>query len=137
MPSPADESDEAADAQGRAAASPIPPSDRPEVPWVADVVAVEDGAAINVAVGLAVLAGIAAGDAICISATGERYSGSDHSAAAELLSRVDAKLGKRLRQLIDLKPGSHYGDTLLSAQDRIVALRAAATLVAAAMERVP
>jgi len=104
---------------------------------VADVVAVEDGAAINVAVGLAVLAGIAAGDAICISATGERYSGSDHSAAAELLSRVDAKLGKRLRQLIDLKPGSHYGDRLLSAQDRSIALRAAAALVAAALERVP
>ncbi len=104
---------------------------------VADVVAIEDGAAINVAVGLAVLAGIAAGDAICISATGERYSGSDHSAAAELLSRVDAKLGKRLRQLIDLKPGGHYGDRLLDAQDCSIALRADATLVAAALERVP
>jgi len=104
---------------------------------VADVVAVEDGAAINVAVGLAVLAGIAAGDAICIAAIGERYSGSDHSAAAGLLSRVDAALGKQLRRIVDLKPGSHYGDRLLRTQDRTIALRAAALLVDAARERVP
>lgn len=103
----------------------------------ADMVAVEDGAAVNVCVGLAVLAGIAAGDAICIAAMGERYSGQDHAAAAELLSRVDATLGKRLRQLADLKPGSHYGDALLGGQDRRNALRSAGVLVQAAVDRVP
>lgn len=104
---------------------------------VADVVAVEDGAAVNVCVGLTVLAGIAAGDAICIAAKGERYSGQDHAAAAELLAQVDATLGKRLRQLADLKPGSHCGDALLSGEDRRNALRSAGVLVQAAAERAP
>lgn len=73
---------------------------------VAELIATEDGTAINVAVGLAVLAGIAAADSICIAATGERYSGQDHAAAAELLGRVDRNLGRRLRDLVDLKPAS-------------------------------
>ncbi len=102
---------------------------------VADLVATEDGTAINVCVGLAVLAGIAAGDAICISATGERYAGQDHMAAAELLERVDSALGSRLRQLVELKPGSHYGEQLLDADDRKTALRATQALVRAATER--
>lgn len=43
---------------------------------IADLAAVEEGAgANNVVVGIAVLAGIAASDAICISATGSRYAG--------------------------------------------------------------
>ncbi len=104
---------------------------------VADVVATEDGAAINICIGLAVLAGIAASDAICIAAIGERYSGHDHAGAADLISRVDASLGRRLRQLVDLKPGSHYGDALLSTADRKNALRSAQILVEAAAERAP
>jgi hypothetical protein len=104
---------------------------------VAEVVAAEDGAALNVCVGLAVLAGIAAGDAICVAATGERYSGQDHAAAADLLTRVDSSLGKRLRQLVGLKPASHYGETLLSVDDRKTALRSAQVLVRAAAERAP
>jgi hypothetical protein len=104
---------------------------------VAQLVATEDGAAINVCVGLSVLAGVAAGDAISIAAIGERYSGHDHAAAAELLGRVDAALGRRLRQLVDLKAGSHYGDALLAAEDRKSALRAASLLVRAAGERAP
>lgn len=104
---------------------------------VADLVADEDGAAVNVCVGLAVLAGIAAGDAICIAATGERYAGQEHAAAAELLERVDAALGRRLRQLVGLKPGSHYGEHLLGNDDRKAALRAAHTLVQAATDRLP
>lgn len=58
-----------------------------------------------------------------------------HMAAAELLERVDASLGKRLRQLVGLKPGSHYGEQLLGIDDRKTALRAAETLVRAATER--
>lgn len=102
---------------------------------VADVIASEDGTAVNVCVGLAVLAGIAAADAVCLIAIGARYSGSDHSAAADLMDTVDAALGKRLRQLVSLKPGSHYGNTLLTAEDRKTALRAATALVEAATLR--
>lgn len=103
---------------------------------VAELIAAEDGTAINVCVGLAVLAGIAAGDAICLQAVAEHYAGSDHAAAAELLARVDAGLGKRLRQLVDLKPMSHYGDQLLTSEHRKSALRAARALVDAAGLRV-
>lgn len=102
---------------------------------VAEIVADEDGTAVNVCVGLAVLAGIAAGDAICIVATGERYAGTDHAAAAELLRRVDSDLGQQLRRLIEFKPGSHYGDRLLTSGDRKSALHSARVLVLAAIER--
>lgn len=102
---------------------------------VAELIASEDGAAVNVCIGLAVLAGIAAGDAICIAATGERYAGQDHAAAAELLERVDAASGKRLRQLVGLKPGSHYGEDLLCDADRKTALRCATALVKEARTR--
>ena len=102
---------------------------------VAGVVDTEDGEAINVCVGLLTLAGIAAGDAICAAALGERYSGPDHAAAATLLGRVDRKLGVKLKSLIDLKPGAHYGNALLSRRQRDTALRAARELVAAARER--
>lgn len=102
---------------------------------VADLAASEDGEAINVAVGLAVLAGIAAGDAITSSAIGERYSGKDHSAAADVLGRVDSVLGAHLRDLVSLKPHSHYGDSLLSSRDRARALRSARILVEAAQRR--
>lgn len=102
---------------------------------VADLIATEDGAAINVCVGLCILSGIAAGDAICAAATGERYSGRDHMAAAELLSRVDPEAGRRLRDLVALKPPAHHGDGLLKVADRNVALRASAALVEAACAR--
>jgi len=102
---------------------------------VAELIAEEDGAAINVCVGLAVLAGIAAGDAVCLAATGERYSGTDHAAAAELLGRVEAQLGAQLFNVVALKPGSHCGDALLDAKDRRAALRAARVLVEAATLR--
>lgn len=103
---------------------------------VAEIAATEDGEAINVAVGLAVLAGIAASDAICIRGIGVRYSGSDHAAAADLLARIDAALGERLRVLVALKPSSHYGDDLLTTRDRVRALRAAHILIDAAQELV-
>lgn len=102
---------------------------------VADLIAVEDGAAINVCVGLCVLAGIAASDAICLAGTGERYSGQDHAAAAQLLTRVDAGMGRHLQALVALKPGSHYGDQLLGTRDRTAALRAAKALVGEAAKR--
>lgn len=81
------------------------------------------------------LSGIAAGDAICIAATGSRYSGQDHNGAAAVLEQVDSDLGGRLRRLVALKPGSHYGDKLLSAKDQASALRDAAALVGGAALR--
>ena len=103
---------------------------------IADLLAEEDGPSINVCIGLAVLAGIAAGDAICLVATGQRSTGSDHQSAADLLSGVDRALGRRLRELIEIKSRSHYGHHVLTPSDRTRALRAAATLVHAARERV-
>lgn len=102
----------------------------------AELIALDsDPYAINVCIGIAVLSGIAAGDAICIAATGSRYSGQDHAAAAAVLEQVDSDMGARLRRLIALKPGSHYGDKLLSAKDRTTALRDAAALVEGAAHR--
>lgn len=103
---------------------------------VADLAATEEGpGANNVVVGVAVLAGIAASDAICVAATGSRYAGEDHAEAARVLARTDKKLGAELSKLIRLKPGAHYGSTFISDSDRIRALRAAATLVDAATSR--
>lgn len=102
---------------------------------VAGVASSEDGEAINVCVGLCVLAGIAAGDAICAVALGERYSGQDHASAAALLGRVDRTLGNKLRALVALKPGSHYGNALLTAGQRDAAVKAAGALIMEARTR--
>lgn len=103
---------------------------------MAELLAMEDdGASINVGIANAVLAGIAAGDAICIAALGEHYAGQDHAAAADLLGRVDPDLGKRLRDLVALKSESHYGDRLLRQSERDMALRRATQLVQAARSR--
>jgi len=104
---------------------------------VAELIDSQDGTAINVCVGVAVLSGIAAGDAICAAALGERYAGPDHEAAADLLSRVDHRLGAKLLDLVGMKGTSHYGHTLLAAADRTKALRAASALVAEARLRQP
>lgn len=103
---------------------------------IAELAATEEGpGANNVIVGIAVLAGIAASDAICLSATGSRYSGEDHAEAARVLGRTDKKLGTELSKLVRLKPGAHYGSTFISDNDRRRALRAAAALVQHATER--
>lgn len=104
---------------------------------VANLIDSEDGTAINVCVGVAVLAGIAASDAICAAALGERYAGDDHDAAADLLARVDPKLGKYLRDLVALKGHSHYGFALLTVRERRKALRCATALVDEAHRRLP
>lgn len=101
----------------------------------ADLMATEDGQAINVSIGNAVLAGIAAGDAICATALGEAYTGPDHASAADLLQRVDLDLGNKLRTLVRLKANAHYGNTLLTPRHRQSALRAARALVDAARAR--
>jgi len=92
----------------------------------------------TVATGNAVLAGIAAADAICCSIAGERYRGDDHRQAADLLGQVtgDAKLAGSLRDLLDLKDASHYGIRNVQLRSARSALRKAAQLVEAAADRV-
>ncbi|HRC18809.1 MAG: hypothetical protein IPJ15_08080 [Actinomycetales bacterium] len=103
---------------------------------VAELAASEEGpGANNVVVGIAVLAGIAASDAICLAATGSRYAGEDHAEAASVLGRTDAALGRELAKLVRLKPAAHYGSAFISDDDRVRALRAATTLVDAATTR--
>jgi hypothetical protein len=88
-----------------------------------------EAAAGNVVVGVAVLAGIAAGDAICCVSLGERYRGTDHSEAVRLLARTDRDLSDELAKLIRLKPTSHYGCSFVTADSRRQAPRAATKLV--------
>lgn len=76
-----------------------------------------------------------AGDAICAVALGEGYSGQDHASAAALLGRVDRTLGNKLRALVALKPGSHYGNALLTAGQRDAAVKAAGALIMEARTR--
>lgn len=103
---------------------------------VADLAATEEGpGANNVVIGIAVLAGIAASDAICLSATGSRYAGDDHAEAARVLGQVDRAMGTELSKLVRLKPGAHYGSAFISDSDRVRAMRAAQRLVEAATDR--
>ena len=101
------------------------------------VLADETGSEATVATGNAVLAGIAAADAICCAATGKRYRGADHREAADYLERVtgDRTLGQALRDLADYKDGAHYGLSNVKTQRAKAAVRRAETLVNAALER--
>jgi hypothetical protein len=101
---------------------------------VADLVAGEDGPdSIDVSVGLAVLAGIAAADAACCAALGESSRSEDHRDAADLLRQVTPngdRAAKEFERLIDFKDTAHYGFTHLAPPVRTSALRRAAALVA-------
>jgi hypothetical protein len=106
---------------------------------VAELVATDKpGEHATVATGNAVLAGIAAADAICCNAAGERYRGDNHRQAAELLGQVtgDPQLAGTLRDLLDLKDASHYGIRNVQVRGARTALRKAARLVEAAADRV-
>jgi len=101
------------------------------------VIADETGSEATVATGNAVLAGIAAADAICCAAIGKRYRGAEHREAAGFLERVtgDRKLGQALRDLADYKDGAHYGLSNVRTQRAKAATRRAETLVRAARDR--
>jgi len=98
----------------------------------------ETGSEATVATGNAVLAGIAAADAICCSSAGSRYRGSDHREAADYLERVtgDRTLAKALRDLADYKDQAHYGLTNVRISRAKAAIRRAHRLVDAARDRV-
>ena len=94
------------------------------------------GAARNVAVGNAVLAGIAASDAICCWHFGKRSSSSNHSDAVLLLAKADKKLAKHLSILIGDKTTSHYGEKFIGIETLKSCLRAMDQLVSAAIREV-
>jgi hypothetical protein len=80
---------------------------------VADLVLDDDRAAMpGVAAGLAVLAGIAAADAICAVRHLEVHRGQSHLEAAELLRTATpdgARLAITLTKLVNIKDEAHYG----------------------------
>ena len=91
----------------------------------------------NVAAGLAVLAGIAASDAICCLRQGSRSRGEDHREATGLLEGATPdgrKLATTLRRLLDLKDASHYRVGLVNARTARDATRWARLLVERAQE---
>ncbi|MBA2348982.1 MAG: hypothetical protein H0V81_11875 [Solirubrobacterales bacterium] len=108
---------------------------------VAEMVAEDDSddALRGVAAGLAVLAGIAASDAVCCAALGRRSRGDNHKDAVKILGSIseEAKLAATsLRRLIDIKDQAHYGFTTVSAQTRTTSLNAARKVVAFAEQTV-
>lgn len=85
----------------------------------------------NVAAGNAVLAGIAASDAICCMELGVRHRGQDHQGAIALLTRAPVRggLARDLATLLSIKAPAHYGDRYVSEAKLTAVLRAAGRLV--------
>ena len=91
----------------------------------------------NVTAGLAVLAGIAASDAICCVRLGRYHRGEDHRRATELLQAATPdgrELAIRLERLVRLKDTAHYGATLVTPTNANLAVRWARQLVSRAQE---
>ena len=94
---------------------------------------------LSVAAGLAVLAGIAASDAICCARLKVRHRGDDHRGAADLLkgSTADgARLASTLVRLLDIKDEAHYGVVIVAPSKARDAIRRAGRLVERAREEV-
>ena len=94
---------------------------------------------LSVAAGNAVLAGIAASDAICGKRLRKVHRGDDHRGAADLLRSAvpDGKqLATKLGRLLDVKDEAHYGIYFVSARKASDAVRAARTLVRRAQTEV-
>lgn len=87
-----------------------------------------DARSRKVDVAIAVLAGIAYADAICLAALGERSAGGDHSDAVTLLREVDSTTAAQLQVLISVKTQAQYGVEVLSNEVVKRAMRAAALL---------
>lgn len=104
---------------------------------VADLVLVEPAARAetHVAAALAVLAAIAATDAICGLQLGHYSRGQDHDQAIDLLQTVDlddTTLPATLRRILSSKDFVHYSPRLVSAADAQALVRQARALVEAA-----
>lgn len=86
---------------------------------------------LNVAAGLAVLAGIAASGSICCARLGRRHRGDDHRHAAEMLRSATPdgnELAAALFRLLDVKDAAHYGVMVVSARNARDSVRWAARL---------
>lgn len=90
-----------------------------------------------VAAGNAVRAAIAAADAICCDAAGERWRGQDHAGAAQHLETVtgDPTLAGLFRDVVDDKDAAHYGSANIRQNSAKAAVRKARQLVTAARAR--
>lgn len=91
----------------------------------------------NVAAGNAVLAGIAASDAICCVRLGRRPRGQSHSEAVNVLQDVSPngqQYARDLATLLGTKDASHYGETFITPSKLKATMRAAQRLVEAAEE---
>jgi len=99
----------------------------------------------QVAAALAVLAGVAAADALCCASLGQRSRGQDHRSAQSLLRTVRVgpgtgtqqmanaeRLAKALGKLLDLKDTAHYGTMWVSSEEVAQASKAADQLISAA-----
>jgi len=95
------------------------------------------GEYLNVAAGVAVLAGIAASDAICGIRLGRVHCGEDHRGAVDLLRTATpdgAKLATVLGRLLSVKDAAHYGVPVVSGRNAADARKWAAQLVERAEE---
>jgi hypothetical protein len=91
----------------------------------------------NVTAGLAILAGIAASDAICCIRLGQYNRGEDHRHATALLEGATpdgTELAVRLERLLELKDTAHYGISLVVNPKADNAVRWAKQLVRRAEE---
>jgi hypothetical protein len=105
---------------------------------VAELVLTEDRREAHVAAALAVLAGIAAADAICGLSLGKWSRGQDHHQAVNLLSDValrDTTLPTKLRRLLADKDAVHYSSALITVERARTMVRQAAALLAEADTR--
>ena len=94
---------------------------------------------LNVAAGLAVLAGIAASDAICGARLGLWHRGDDHRGAQDLLESAThdgGKLATTLGRLLSQKDAAHYDVRVISQRKAADARRWAALLVDRATQEV-
>jgi hypothetical protein len=86
----------------------------------------------DVAASLAVLAGIAASDAVCCVALGRRPRSQDHRQAIDLLRQiagVGGAMARDLGRLLAIKDDAHYGVLHVSGQRVTAAIRQAGRVV--------
>jgi hypothetical protein len=85
-----------------------------------------------VAASLAALAGIAASDAACCVALGQRSRGQDHKNAIELIRQIvpgGGDVASKLDRLLGMKDGAPYGVIQVSGTDLKTAMRNEKALV--------
>jgi hypothetical protein len=91
-----------------------------------------ESASLGVSAANAVLAGIAAADAACCRALGERSRGDDHRDAIALVAQVSPggdEAGNALGRLLAIKNDAEYGLSRVSRAKRETAIRQARKLV--------